>query len=302
MWTTTDSASVKLTVTESADIFAYLYSTLYFAPPGDTARGKAFFEKNCAGCHGESGPGAAILSWKSVTDPFIWAERMWNHSDEMHTASSRKGLTPPSLSSQDVADLLIYFRSIPALRAQSSTFRAGEPEQGLLVFERSCESCHSFGPGPTKKIDFLSRRPPSTITGYIAAMWNHAVRMRGPTGQRPTKLEAGEMSNLVAFLFSQSYFFQRGDEVRGRQVFETKKCAQCHEEHKKETGAPDLTQAFEAYSPITLTAAVWNHGPTMFHTMRQQGISWPEFQGSEMADLIAYLNAHLTRRIALRPN
>ena len=46
----------------------------------------------------------------------------------------------PKLSNQDVADLMIYFRSLPALRAKPSTFAAGEPEQGLLVFERSCET------------------------------------------------------------------------------------------------------------------------------------------------------------------
>ena len=303
MWRTSESAQnwpKQLTLMESADIFAYLYSTLYFAPPGDSTRGKAFFEKNCAACHtGEPGSGAAILSWKGVADPVIWSERMWNHSAEMHAASTRKGLTLPKLSNQDVADLMIYFRSLPALRAKPSTFAAGEPEQGLLVFERSCESCHSFGPGPAKTIDLLARRAPSTITGYIAEMWNHSASMRGQTG--PPKLEQGEMSNLVAFLFSQSYFFQRGNDIRGRQVFEAKNCARCHEKNSKETGAPDLTRPFEAYSPITLTSAIWNHGPMMFRRMQQQGVSWPEFQGSEMADLIAYLNSRLPARVA-RPN
>ena len=307
MWTTPDNGHnrpAQLTSTESADLFAYLYSTLYFSPPGDAQRGKGFFEKNCAACHnGEAGaPGAAILSWKGVTDPVIWAERMWNHSSDMSAASARKGLRLPMLSSQDVADLLMYFRSIPALRSKSSTFAAGEPEQGLLVFERSCESCHSFGAGPAKTVDLLARQAPSTITGYIAKMWNHAPLMRGPSGERPPKLDPGEMSNLVAFLFSQSYFFQRGNDIRGRQVFQAKNCNRCHEQRSKETGAPDLTQPFEAYSPITLTSAAWNHGPAMFQTMRQQGLAWPEFHGSEMADLIAYLNSRLRTRVAIPTN
>jgi hypothetical protein len=72
----------------------------------------------------------------------------------------------------------------------------------------------------------------------------------------------------------------------------------CQEERSKETGAPYLTQVSEVYSPITVTSAVWSHGPAMFRAMRQKRISWPEFHGSEMADLIAYLNSRLTTRIA----
>jgi len=42
---------------------------------------------------------------------------------------------------------------------------------------------------------------------------------------------------------------------------------------------------------ITLMSAVWRHGPAMAESMRRNAISWPHFQGSEMADLIAYLNS-----------
>jgi cytochrome c len=292
----------KLTSAEAADLFAYLYSVLYFAPPGEARRGQRLFESKCAACHkGGPGFGAGLSAWKSVTDPVMWAERMWNHSAEMDRASARKDVHLPELSTQDVADLLIYFRSVPALRAKSSTFRMGEPEQGLLVFERSCEACHSFGPAPGKKIDLLGRRAPSTVAGYIADMWNHAALMRGTNGQSP-QLEGADMSNLIAFLFSQSYFFQRGDPSRGRMVFENNHCAGCHDGRRKDTGAPDLTQASELYSPITLTAAVWSHGPAMFQEMRKKGISWPQFHGSAMADLIAYLNSRLTPRVAALQN
>lgn len=54
----------------------------------------------------------------------------------------------------------------------------------------------------------------------------------------------------------------------------------------------------EAYSPIILTSAAWQHGSSMMKTMKQQGIDWPEFKGREMADLIAYLNSRLIIRIA----
>jgi cytochrome c2 len=308
----------ELTSTEAADLFAYMYSALYFAPAGDVSRGKGVFQrKQCAECHSEApvagAPGRPISAWTAVKDPIAWAGRMWNHSSDMSEAMRAKGFVFPKLSSQEVADLMIYLRSLPALRSRSATFEMGEPEQGRLVFERSCESCHSFGPGTGKRIDLLHRGAPQTVTGYIAAMWNHAELMRAMSGANasPTgrshqetsggqfpKLDAEGMSNLVAFLFSESYFFERGNAARGRGVFESKSCAGCHEGRRKETGAADLTQSAELYSPITLTSAVWRHTPEMFAAARRAGVSWPRFQGSEMADLIAYLNSRVLVRIA----
>ena len=107
------------------------------------------------------------------------------------------------------------------------------------------------------------------------------------------------MPDLIAFLFSQRYFLERGNAARGRRTYEEKSCAKCHESRSPETGAPDLSQATEVYSPITLTSAVWRHGPSMMDRMKRQKIEWPEFEGSEMADLIAYLNSKLVLRLAV---
>jgi cytochrome c2 len=212
MWVDAASGArwnTQLTSGDAADLFAYLYSVLYFSLPGDTARGKIVFErKSCSDCHKEvqtaGAPGRAISTWAAVNDPIVWAERMWNHSSEMKKATLRKGFQWPTLSSQDVADLMIYLRSLPVLRAKSSSFRMGEPEQGQPVFERNCESCHSFGPAPGKKIDLLGRPVPRTVTGYIAAMWNHAPLMRTTATTSLPALRPGEMPDLIAFLFSKS--------------------------------------------------------------------------------------------------
>jgi mono/diheme cytochrome c family protein len=107
-----------------------------------------------------------------------------------------------------------------------------------------------------------------------------------------------DMPHLTAFLFSEFYFFERGDAGRGRRVFEDKNCAGCHEQRRLETGSPDLAQSAELYSPITLTAAVWDHAPAMFEVMKADRVAWPRFRGSEMADLIAYLNSRVIVRIA----
>jgi hypothetical protein len=67
---------------------------------------------------------------------------------------------------------------------------------------------------------------------------------------------------------------------------------------RTQTGAQDLTQSTEAFSPITLTASVWRHGPAMLKTMKQQNIEWPVFEKSEMTDLIAWLNSRIITKIA----
>jgi len=297
----------SLSSADVADLFAYFYSTMYFAPQGRAARGSTVFEeKRCLSCHSEvldTRPRRSILeNWTDLKDPITWAERMWNHASEMDSAFANRGIRWPKLTEQDIVDLLMFLSRLPETQTQIATFNVGEPELGRVVFERSCESCHAFGQAAGRsKVDLLARSGPSSLSGYIVAMWNHAPEMRRRGGST-SKLNAGEMADLIAFLFSQRYFFERGNASRGRQTYEEKNCAKCHEGRSRETGAPDLSQATEVYSPITLTSAVWRHGPSMMERMKRQGIAWPEFKGSEMADLIAYLNSRLVVRLARSPD
>jgi hypothetical protein len=39
-----------------------------------------------------------------------------------------------------------------------------------------------------------------------------------------------------------------------------------------------------------MVAALTHHGPAMLDRMQEKHIAWPRFSGSEMSDLIAYLN------------
>ena len=158
--------------------------------------------------------------------------------------------------------------------------------------------CHSFGQAVGKsKVDLLTRSGHSSLIGYVAAMWNHAPDMRRRGGST-TKLDSGEMSDLISFLFSQRYFFEGGNATRGRRVYEDKGCVKCHDNRSSETDAPDLSQVTEVFSPITLTSAAWRHGSSMMARMKRQGIAWPQFKGTEMEDLIAYLNSKLVLRLA----
>jgi cytochrome c2 len=287
---------------ETADLFAYFYSMFYFTIPGDAARGKVVFEeKNCAGCHTTQSSGSQarpISRWSKVKDPIVWAERMWNHSREMHREMTRKGLSWPKMSGQNMVDLLVYVRSLPAARSQEAAFEPGEPPLGRVVFERNCERCHTFGSKQYGKIDLVERPGPRSLTDYIASMWNHAPLMRTMAGPNFVPLSPGDMTNLVAYLYAERYFFEKGSEDRGASVYREKGCATCHEQRRGTTNAPDLTQVSELFTPVTMAAAVWRHGPSMLEVMNRERIQWPEFHGSEMSNIIAYLNSRVVPRMA----
>jgi hypothetical protein len=54
---------------------------------------------------------------------------------------------------------------------------------------------------------------------------------------------------------------------------------------------PDLATVMEVGSPIEMVTAIWNHAPKMEKAFAKEGIRWPNFIGSEMADLVAYIIA-----------
>jgi cytochrome c2 len=314
MWRTQEAPQVRPTLesVDAADLFAYFYSLAYFSASGNAAKGaEVFEEKGCSVCHGRTIGSidatsrsrrplqSPISTWTRVADPLAWAERMWNHSGKVFKELSQTGSRWPQFSSHDMVDLLAYLLSLPEARSQSAVFQPGDPEQGRITFDRTCASCHSFGGRTAQvKIDLLKRPAPDGLTGYVASMWNHAPIMDSRAGTEFPILGPGDMSNLVAYLFAQRYFYEEGNVDKGARLFQTKTCVICHEQQKRQTGAPDLTISTERYSAITMSAAIWRHGPAMNEALDRNKLRWPELNASEMADLITYLNSRLVRRVA----
>jgi cytochrome c2 len=315
MWLAQQQRQIRpmLDSTETSDLFAYFFSLTYFTVPGDANRGARIFdERSCSRCHAVAvdrritaahtptlRTAPPISTWSDVSDPLVWAERMWNHSGAVYAELASEGVSWPKFSTTDMLDLLAYLRTVPESPSPSVNFQVGDPEFGRLVFESSCESCHSFGSSTAEhKIDFVRRPAPDLLTGYITAMWNHAPAMRQLAGTKFPMLGPGDMSNLVAYLFAQRYFDEEGNPERGARVFEAKNCALCHDLKRQQVHAPDLAAATERFSPVTIAAAVWRHGPAMQQMMREQEVAWPTFRGSEMPDLIAFLNKRLMIRMS----
>ena len=315
MWRAQRNLNIRpmLDSMETADLFAYFFSLAYLNAPGDANRGAILFEqKSCARCHAvdadrrittshkatlQTAP--PISTWSEVSDPLIWAERMWNHSGAVGAELASHGLPWPQFSTTDMIDLLTYLRMVAPSPPPFAHFQPGDPELGRIVFERSCESCHSFGARTAEpKIDLSKRPAPGLLTGYTTAMWNHAPMMQQKAGAKFPILGPGDMTNLVAYLFAQRYFDEEGDAERGARLYESKNCVLCHDIRRQQTGAPNLAAVTERFSPITVATAVWRHGPAMIETMERQDVPWPQFKGSEMSDLIAFLNRRLVIRIS----
>ena len=185
----------------------------------------------------------------------------------------------PRLSSSELNDMLVYLRNLPQNRdmEQSMLLPSGHGE--LLFREKGCTACHFAG------LALEDRLSDSTLTDVAAAMWNHAPQMRQP----PPQLDVLEMQQIISYVWAKQFFSTKGNAMRGHKVFDSKKCAVCHEDPS--SGAPALVRPTEPYSAISMVSVLWKHGPIMLRKMQEKHIAWAQFSQSEMANLIAYLNS-----------
>jgi mono/diheme cytochrome c family protein len=275
----------------AADLFAYFASARFFEKPGEAERGKRLFtEKSCAGCHGLTKPLASgtppVSGWGGLTDPVLLAQAMWNHAPGMLKATAAKHLAWPSLSGQDLADLLVYLRNLPGVAQRPSNLQTTAGTNGEALFRsKGCAGCHGSAGDLSRRLTGL------TSTEVAAAMWDHAPRMAAAGKGSPLpQFNSEEMRELLSFLWARQFFQESGSAAHGRHVFSAKRCNSCH--GVSSSGAPDLIAAHAPFNGATMVSALWRHGPGMLQQMKQKGVPWPRFTGNEMADLIAYLNLH----------
>lgn len=171
------------------------------------------------------------------------------------------------------------------------------PIAGSRVFgSKGCVKCHAInglGGGIGPDLGRIARR--RSFHELAATMWNHlpamGQSMRELGIERP-QLNADAAADLMAFLFTLNYFDPPGDVDVGKRLFREKKCVICHQvgTYGGVIG-PSLDQLSQYGSPILVAAAMWNHGPEMMGEMRERGIERPTFSGSELTDLISYLES-----------
>lgn len=274
----------ELSEQDGADLFVYFYSARLFTASGDVGRGRALFRsRQCASCHGierslRDGI-QPVSAWTSLDDPIVLAQRMWNHSSGMRREIEQKRLSYPTLSSQELTDILTYLRGQTGQKGSRGDFSPGSPESGRRLFAaKGCAGCHK---GQRSIEDQPTRY---TLTDLTVALWKHPFVTR----TEPPALSYDEMRDLLGYVMAAQFLQEKGDFDRGRRVFQKKQCGRCHDDPA--SGAPPRSGMTGRMSSFGIMAAVTRHGPAMLERMRKARFSWPSITALEMADLTTYLH------------
>jgi len=271
------------------DLMAFFYAARFFEQPGDAGRGKRAFERDgCAGCH--SPPGS---QWQGLTDPVALIDAMWNHRSQMLAATALKKFRFALLSAQDLTDMLVYLRGLPTTPTKAGVFQVDVAGTDQPVFQSAgCAKCHQTLEALADRVQGM------TLTEIAAAMWNHAPRMAA-AGAPMAPLAPAEMQALVSSFWAVKFFEAAGRPASGSRVFASKNCAICHNDAS--SGAPRLPIAGRDFGGANMVSVLWKHGPDMLSQMKTRAIAWPRFEGTQMADLIAYLNTSLNTTPPAKP-
>lgn len=285
---------------EAGDLVAFLFTLGYFDPPGDVEVGERLFEeKRCVVCHqvglhgGVVGPSLDHLG--QFGSPILVAAAMWNHGPDMQDMMEAKGIERPIFSGSELTDLIAYLESMsPPTLAGPLYVLPGDADRGRLVFtESSCGECHSVrGTGGRAGPDLARRGVDWDLTQFAAAMWNKAPRMTAQMTERGIdvpQIDAAEMADLVAYLYSVQYFAESGDPQAGRQLLYSKQCLGCHSlDGQGEHAGSDLADWRGSVSPAMVMSSMWNHAVYM-QFGDALGAAWPVMSAEDVANIASFL-------------
>ena len=290
----------ELTPRETGDLIAFLATVNYFDPDGNPKVGKKLFiDKQCVTCHQMERVGGVFgPSLDSVAQfgPIFFAAAMWNHGPAMTEAMQARGIKRPVFSGTELRDFIAYVKSVSRARGdQPIQVLPGRAEEGEKLFAaRGCVYCHGVkGIGGPVGPALAGRKLYSSLFEFAAAMWN-----KGPAMAREMKrrivpvppLQADELADIVAYLYSVQYFAGAGDSRRGETLAKGKGCLGCHAiSGKGRNIGPDFKKVAGLDQQAMIVAAMWNHAAPMEQKMAEMSVAWPLLKGSEMADLVSFI-------------
>ncbi len=190
------------------DLLAYIRDVAgglerVYAPPGSPERGeKLYREKRCVECHAIRGHGAKVgpdLGTTLTGSLMRIAGAMWNHGPKMWEKMVEMGIKEPSLSTKQMSDLINYLYFFQFIDP------AADPQRGrVVIVEKQCVSCHSFG-GVRETVgpNLATAAGLGTPLEVITAMWNHASSMEEMMLEQDMAwpvFKGGEMADLIAYL------------------------------------------------------------------------------------------------------
>jgi mono/diheme cytochrome c family protein len=172
----------------------------------------------------------------------------------------------------------------------------GDAQRGAeLLRTEKCLSCHSMrGDGGTSAPDLGRMTGRNYTPSWMASiMWNHAPTMWAAMekqGIPKPRLTEAQAADLFAYFQSVRFFERPGDAARGKQVFTSKHCADCHGISSQVSGGgPPVATWQSLAAPIMLAQEMWNHASQMQAAMRTRRIRWPELTGQDLTDLLVYV-------------
>jgi len=192
----------------------------------------------------------------------------------------------------------VFFSLAPrAASAQATTEPAQDPLAGSEVFtSKGCIECHAvngLGGNVGPDLAYIPRR--RSFYELASTLWNHVPLMgegMEEYGIEHPEMDAHEAADLIGFLFTLDYFDQPGNVEAGKRLFTEKSCIVCHRlrSYGGDVG-PSLDFVGRYGSPILVAAGMWNHGAAIADSMKAKGVERPTFEGSELVDLIAFLES-----------
>lgn len=268
---------------------------------GDPASGsRIFIERGCERCHsiwgngGTLGPDFAVAGMGRSLQQL--AGLFWNHTPRMIETVRRRGLPWPTFTEGELADLISYIYYVKLFD------QPGEADLGERWFrEKRCAECHALGgsggrAGPA--LDGYARYVAPIV--LAEGMWNSGAMMQtrqAASGISTPVFVGRELADIQAYIRQASGLRSRDvvmleppNPDAGRRLFVEKRCVRCHGPGGSGTDAgPDLRAATQRLQVSEIAGRLWNHSAQMAAAMRARAILFPRFQGTEMADIIAYL-------------
>ena len=264
--------------------------------PENPLNGRIVFEqKGCINCHSINGYGGNTAP-DFGTHNFFGSEydlmsQMWDHSPTMFKEMEEKNFDKQKFSGTDFRNLRYFLYFLRYLGSPGNVSNGQE-----LFVKMKCSYCHSVDNENSKKIRLDTIGVYASPLYLAQVMWNHAGKMQKMqklSGIKIPEFNNNDFADLSAYIAEVSSYGTRekiymspGNPLKGEKLFEIKKCSYCHIQNHI---GPDLKNYNFNKSVTEIAGMMWNHALNMEKVMQKNKISWPTFEGDEMANLISYL-------------
>src|SRR5260370_24241099 len=180
---------------------------------------------------------------------------------------------------------LVAFASV-ATSAFGAPLRSVDSLRGERLFQsEACVQCHSMDGKGGKTAPDLGKRIGRNYTPalLVSVMWNHAPVMWAAMdrqGIATARLDEQAAADLFAYFYAVRFFDRPGDAARGKRLFSSKHCSECHgiTSSKAEEAKPVIRWESLGH-PIRLAEAMWNHAANMRQAFPHPKVAWPEITG-----------------------